>query len=92
MWWTIFTVVLTFAIAALVFWVVKENKSVRWYEWLIGAVGVILLVLCLQNTFGAMLEGESHASITFLWTLGIPALILIALPVILAVRRNTGEA
>lgn len=92
MWWTLFTFVLAVIITALIAWVIVKKVSVKWYEWLIGAIGLILLVFMLQNFFGTFSEGESHAAWTFLWTLGIPAVILIAVPFVLVSARKGTEA
>ena len=88
MLWTLFTIILTVAVALLIFYVVHNKISVRWWEWLIGGVGLVLFVFALQNFFGAFAEDESHAAWTFLWTLGIPALVLIVLPFILVSNRK----
>ena len=92
MWWTLFTIVLVALISFLVFWVINKKYSVRWYEWVLFFVGIVLMVFMLQNFFGAFAEGEPKPAWMFLWTLGIPALVLIVLPVILSNSRNKGEA
>ena len=88
MLWTLFTIVLVAALTFLVVYVFNKKIAVRWWEWVLFAIGILLLVFALQNTFGAAAEGESKAGFMFLWTLGIPALILIVIPVVLVQRRS----
>jgi uncharacterized membrane protein YfcA len=88
MWWTLFIVALAAGITVFVAWVFMKNISVKWYEWLIGALGVLLFVFMLQNFAGTLQEGEPKAAWIFLWTSGIPALIFLAVPAVLVARRQ----
>ena len=92
MWWSLFTVVLVAAVAFLVFYAIRSKLSVRWWEWVLATIGLLLFVFMLQNFSGAFVEGETKAAWTFLWTLGIPALILIILPFIMVAIRNSSKA
>jgi len=88
MWWTLFTIVLVVALTHLAVLAINKKISVRWWEWVLFGAGVLLLVFTLQNFVGAQLEGESKPAWMFLWTLGIPALILIATPAVLVFMRG----
>ncbi|MCL2475163.1 MAG: dehalogenase [Chloroflexi bacterium] len=91
MLWTLFTIILVVAVTLLVVYTIVKKISVRWWEWLIGGIGLVLLVFALQNFVGALAESENHAAWTFLLTLGIPAIILIALPTVVVMNRNRVE-
>ena len=91
MWWTLFTIILVATITLLVVLVINKKISVKWWEWVLLGAGILLLVFALQNFVGASLEGESKPAWMFAWTLGIPALILIAAPTVLVVMRGRAE-
>ncbi|ACZ62500.1 hypothetical protein [Dehalococcoides mccartyi] len=70
------------------FWLMKRNNfSLKWYEWLIGIAGLVLLLLTIQNYFGSIDEFETKAAGMFLLVLGLPALILLALSWQMVARR-----
>ncbi|BAS32451.1 Tetrachloroethene reductive dehalogenase TceA membrane-bound subunit [Dehalococcoides mccartyi] len=65
----------------------RNNFSLKWYEWLIGLAGVVLLLFTIQNFFGSLAEIESKAASMFLLVTGLPSVILLALTWQLASRR-----
>ncbi len=73
---------------ALVLWLRKRNISVRWYEWLIGAIGLFLLFYTIQNFVGSFAEMELTAALMMLVVFGLPSLILLALAWQLPSRRH----
>ena len=79
-------------IGALVLWMHNQGIGVRWYEWLIGAVGLFLLWFTIANYFGSMAESESSAATTFILVTGLPSIILLAVAFTLAWRRNRSTA
>ena len=90
MWWTLFSIILVATLTLLFVYVFNKNISVKWWEWVLFALGVLLMVFTLQNFVGAFAEGESKPAWMFLWTLGIPALVLLVAPIVLVQRRRTG--
>ena len=86
--WYILTVVLAVAVAFLAFYAFNKKVSVRWWEWLMLGLGLFLFVFALQNVIGTFIEKESQAAVTMMWTLGIPALILIVVPVVMVTLRK----
>jgi len=80
----IFAVVVT----ALVFLVMKQGISVRWWEWLIGAIGIALLIFTVQNFLGSFTENEPKAAWMFWLVLGLPSLIILAIPTVLVLMRK----
>ncbi|AII57306.1 dehalogenase [Dehalococcoides mccartyi CG1] len=69
-------------------WLRKRNVGVLWYEWLIGSVGLIMLLLAIQHLFGAMSELFPYAAWSGFAAIGIPALILLLTAWQLISRRN----
>ena len=86
--WLIIGFIVGAAILGLAMWLRGKGLNLTWYEWLIGAVGLILLLFTIQNFFGSQAELESNAANIFLLVTGLPALILLAVAWQLAVRRT----
>jgi hypothetical protein len=72
----------------LVLWLRGKDITVKWYEWLIGAIGLLLLLFTIQNFAGSLVELESTAANMFLLVTGLPALILLAVAWQLVARRQ----
>ena len=85
--WLIIGLIAGGAVLGLVLWLRSTEVSVRWYEWLIGAIGLALALFTIQNFAGSMAELESTAANMFLLVTGLPALILIAVAWQLVARR-----
>ncbi len=90
--WFIAALVIGAAIATLVFWLRSQDIKVAWYEWLIGAIGLLILLFAIQNFIGAGLEAESDAAGKYLGIVGVPALVLLALAVSMVWRRKSASA
>lgn len=56
----------------------RASFSVRWYEWLIAALGVVLIVWGFQNIIAATGDsGSSSAPWTFFLVIALPGIILL---------------
>jgi len=86
--WLIIGLLLGALILGLVTWLRGKDISLTWYEWLIGAIGTLLLLLTIQNVVGSYAELEPGAATMFLLFLGLPALILLAVAGGLVARRQ----
>ena len=65
-------------------WLRGRDFTVRWYEWLLAILGLLLLMFSLQNYWATRAEHWSiGTAYTFLVVFGIPALVLIALSIFL---------
>jgi len=80
--------VLGAALLALVLWLRSRKIAVKWYEWLIGALGLLLLWWAVHDFFSSMAEFNEFAAWTFLWLLGAPGFILVAIAAFLPWRRH----
>jgi hypothetical protein len=84
--------VIGLVIGALLIWLVSFMKSkgmaFKWYEWVIGLIGLALLLFTIQNYFGSQAELESKAANMFLLVTGLPALILLAITWQLVIRHK----
>ena len=80
-------------VGALVVWLVyfmkSKNMAFTWYEWVIGVIGLALLLFTIQNFFGSQAELESKAASMFLLVTGLPAVILLVITGVLATRHKT---
>ena len=76
-------------VTALIFFIIKEGISVRWYEWLIAGIGILLLIFTVQNFLGSFIENEPTAAWIFWLVLGLPSLIIIAIPTVLVIMRKS---
>jgi len=86
--WLIIGLVAGAAILGLVQWMRSKNVSLTWYEWLIGIVGLALLLFTIQNFFGSFAELEPTAAWMFLLVTGLPSLIFLAVSWQLIARRQ----
>ncbi len=86
--WIIVGLVLGAAVLGLVLWLRSKNMTMTWYEWLIGAVGLALLLYTIQNFRGAFMEIEPTAAWMFMLIFGLPSLILLAVAWQLVLRRS----
>ncbi|BAZ97967.1 MAG: dehalogenase [Dehalococcoides mccartyi] len=57
----------------------NQRISVRWYEMLIGAIGLVMFFFGLQNFLTGFAEFASHASLIFLLIVCLPGLLLFGL-------------
>ncbi|XUX00483.1 MAG: dehalogenase [Dehalogenimonas sp.] len=84
--------VIGLVLGALLIWLVSFMKSkgmaFRWYEWIIGIIGLALLLFTIQNYFGSQAELEPKAANMFLLVTGLPALILLAVTWQLVIRHK----
>lgn len=76
------------AVVALVLWLRSRNIVLAWYHWLIGIIGLVLVVFTILNVVGSIIELEPTAANMFLLVTGLPGLILIAIAWQLVARRQ----
>lgn len=86
--WFIIGMVLGVLLLSLMMYLRSKNITLTWYEWIIGIVGVLLLLFTLQNFFGSFEELEPTAAWMFLLITGLPSLVLLAVTWQLIARRN----
>lgn len=91
MLWFIIALVLGVGLTSLVVWIRSRDITVKWYEWLITAIGLVLLLFTIQNFTTAFGELEPQAPWMFLLILGLPALILLAVVWQLVARRQRAD-
>jgi len=85
--WFIIGLILSVGLLVLILFLRTRKITVKWYEWLIGAVGLLLLLFTIQNFSGSLAEHEEFAAWTFLWLSGVPSIILICISILLPWRR-----
>ena len=86
--WVIIALIVGGVLGGLMLWLRATGIKVSWYEWLIGIIGVLLLLFTIQNYIGSQAEFEAKAASMFLLVTGLPAVILIAVAGLLSWRRQ----
>ena len=86
--WLIIGIIVGALILGLAMWLRSRSMSMTWYEWLIGIIGLALLLFTVQNYFGSQAELEPKAATMFLLVTGLPALILLAVTWQLVIRHK----
>jgi len=82
--WFLAGILLSVIIIVLYLWLHSARVVVKWYEVLIAAVGLALLLFGLQNYWATQAEHWSTGTpFTFLLVFGVPGLILLALDALL---------
>jgi uncharacterized membrane protein len=81
--WLIIGLVIGAGLLALVLWLHSRKIAVTWYEWLVGAIGLLLLFFTIQNFTTSFAEHEPTAAWRFLLVLGLPSVILLAIACLL---------
>ena len=86
--WFIVGTIFGLALLALFWWMRSKNIKVSWYEYLIGGIGLLLLLFTIQNWVGAIRENEAASIMWYLLILGVPSLVLLLVAGSMAWRRN----
>ncbi len=88
MGWTIFGILLGAGVLAVILWLRNRGSKVTWYEWLIGVLGVLLLVTATQHYVASMAEMYTTAAWLGALIFGGAGLILLAVVWQLIARRQ----
>ena len=86
--WLIIGLLAGAAVLALVMWMRNSNIALKWYDWVIGIIGLLLLLFTIQNYLGSQVELEPAAANLFLLVTGLPAIILLVVAWQLIARRQ----
>ena len=89
--WFIFGLVLGVS-GILVYQLARRGAVIRWYEWLIGVIGTILLYIGVWHFFGSLRELETQAGWLGLVIIGVLGLILLVVALQRVWRRNRASA
>ncbi len=90
--WLIMGLIFGAGLVALFLWLRSRGIVVTWYEWLIGALGLLLLLFTIQNFVASFAEHEPTAAWRFLLVFGVPAIILLAIACLLPWWRRRRSA
>lgn len=86
---------LGFLFGGFVFWLAGylkgKGSGITWYEWILGLIGIALLLFTIQNYFASYYEFWPKAASMFLLISGLPAVIFLAITGLL-IARNTKKA
>jgi len=87
MWWAI-SVILAAGLVALWLWLRDRKTKTKWYDLAVGMVGMLLLIYAIHNFSDFMAEHETVAAWNGLFIFGIPALVLLVIPVVVVLLRQ----
>jgi hypothetical protein len=73
--------ILTVAILALILLLRRWKVTVSWYEWLLGTIGLALMLFSFQNYYSSRVEFEPVAPGMFLLFFGLPGIIILIIMV-----------
>ena len=85
--WFVIALILGGLVGAFALWMRSKDMKMAWYTWLIGIVGLFLLLFTIQNYVGSVNEFESSAASMFLVVMGIPSVVLLAVAGVLGYRE-----
>ncbi|MDW7673323.1 MAG: hypothetical protein SCK28_02180 [Bacillota bacterium] len=80
MLWLFFGIVIGYILSVLVSKVKAGQLAVKWYQWVLGVLGTVLLLFTIQNYLALKnLEFNAKAA-SYTWSVfGLPALVMFAL-------------
>lgn len=79
MLWLILGIGIGFGLFTIISRVSAGKLSVKWYQWVLGIISIIMILFTLQNYFGLSAELEPQAANFMLLVSGLPAIIIAAL-------------
>jgi uncharacterized membrane protein YeaQ/YmgE (transglycosylase-associated protein family) len=85
--WFVIALILGGLVGAFALWMLSKDMKMAWYTWLIGIVGLFLLLFTIQNYVGSVNEFENSAASMFLVVMGIPSVVLLAVAGVLGYRE-----
>jgi len=87
--WFFVALALGVGLTLLVMWIRNNKIVVRWYDYLMGIAGLLLLLLAIQHLAGSLVI-EKYTTAGWLGALifGLPAIILMLVPYFLVTRRS----
>lgn len=86
--WLVVGIIIGFCCNWLMNYARKNNLAVKWYDRLLVVIGLIMLVLGIQNLRGSLAEYEPKAGIFSIVMFGVPAVILIGVAFYLVYSRS----
>jgi len=89
--WFIIALLVGAALLGLGWFLHSRGVTIKWYEWIIGIIGILLLLFAIQNAVGAFAEFEKTAGAIFLWGFGAASLVLIAIASVLVWLRAANK-
>ncbi len=80
--------ILGLLVGAAAFWLAtRPNFKLTWYEWVLAALAVILVLFSLQNYLASQAELEPRAAGLMLMLFTLPGMILAAVDAVLVLVR-----
>ncbi|MEN8613672.1 dehalogenase [Dehalogenimonas sp. THU2] len=82
------------AVISLVFWLRARKMTLKWYEWLLGSIGLLLLVftIIIISSSARTIGDPTLARWMMAAVMGLPALVLLAAAWSMVWRRIRGTS
>jgi len=88
-----FWLIVGLLLGAAIFWLATSGKvKLTWYEWVLGALGLILILFTIQNYGASRVEIEPRAAGLMWLIFGLPGIILAVVAGVLAFLRGKKAA
>ena len=87
--WFLVALILGAVIGGLLLWMRSRGMNLTWYEWVIGVIGLLMVLFGVQNYFGSVAEVELSAAPMYLLVVALPGLVLLVVAGFLANRRSS---
>ena len=88
MLWFVIGIVVAVGLTLLVPRLRSRGIAVTWYQWLIGVIGLLLIVGAIQHDTASRVEGYPGPGLMGALVFGLPGLILLAIVWQLIARRQ----
>ncbi len=86
--WLVIGLAIGGVLVGLELWTRNQNIAVTWYDRLIGAIGLLLIIAAAQHYAGSLAELYPFAGMMGALIIGIPGLILVVVAWQLIARRQ----
>lgn len=80
------------SVLLFIYFIQTKHWSVKWYDWVVGGLGLLLFIFSLQNMVTAFQEEQAFAAGMYLVFPGIVALIMLAVAALGVFRRSKRTA
>ncbi|KSV17873.1 dehalogenase [Dehalococcoides sp. THU3] len=77
------TIALAVGLTMLFTWFKKNNITLKWNEWVLGILGLLLALFAIQHTYASATYEFEYTSA---WIMGVIVLLLAVVPLLFAAR------
>ncbi|KSV16178.1 dehalogenase [Dehalococcoides mccartyi] len=86
--WATISLLIGLGFARFIQYLKVKAINIKWYEWIIGISGLLLILFCIQNSIAGFAEREPKSAWMFMVIIGLPGLILLGVARSLVTARQ----